>query len=86
MKVSDWPSWSATIQGICENIHLLGRINGIRSPPILPSDADATTRQKYDIAKETLSKRDDHDAYYIISLVDPSLHAHLCKFESAAVM
>ena len=56
------------------------------SPPILPSDVDAASRQKYNVAKEIWSKRDDRVASYNISSVDPSLRARLCKFEPAAAM
>jgi len=83
VKVSDWSSWSATIHGTLRGHHLLGHINGTTTPPILPSDADAATRQKNDVAKETWSKRDDRVAY-IISSVDPYLRSHLYKFESVA--
>ena len=52
VKVSNWSSWSTTIHGTLRGHHLLGHINGTTSPLILPSDVDAATRKKYDVAKK----------------------------------
>jgi len=81
VRVQDWSSWSATIHSTLREHHLLGHINRTTQPLILPSDVDAATRQKYDVAKETWSKREDRDVSYIISSVDPSLRARLCMWK-----